>query len=67
MTVPSRTNFPYPLISLAFEGTAIFTKLDLHNVYHLVQIREGANGRLSSKSYGTKVFVYLDEILNMRK
>lgn len=36
--------YPLPLISSAFEllqGTAIYTKLDLHNAYHLVRIREG--------------------------
>lgn len=36
--------YPLPLISSAFEllqGATIFTKLDLHNAYHLVHIREG--------------------------
>ncbi len=35
---------PLPLISSAFEllqGAKVFTKLDLHNTYHLVRIREG--------------------------
>ncbi len=36
--------YPLPLMSSAFEilqGAKIFTKLDLHNVYHLVRIKEG--------------------------
>lgn len=39
-----KNRYPLPLISSAFEllqGATIFTKLDLHNAYHLVRIREG--------------------------
>lgn len=42
ITVKNR--YPLPLMSLAFElsqGAFFFTKLDLHNTYHLVHIREG--------------------------
>ncbi|CAJ1048226.1 uncharacterized protein lrfn4b [Xyrichtys novacula] len=42
ITVKNR--YPLPLISTAFEllqGATIFSKLDLHNAYHLVRIREG--------------------------
>ncbi|KAI3362678.1 hypothetical protein L3Q82_001638 [Scortum barcoo] len=39
-----KNRYPLPLISSAFElldGATVFIKLDLHNVYHLVHIREG--------------------------
>lgn len=39
-----RNRYPLPLMSTAFEllqGATIFTKLDIHNAYHLVRIREG--------------------------
>lgn len=39
-----KNRYPLPLISTAFElleGAAIFSKLDLHNAFHLVRIREG--------------------------
>lgn len=42
ITVKNR--YPLPLITTAFEnlqGATIFSKLDLHNVYHLVRIHEG--------------------------
>ncbi len=46
ITVKNR--YPLPLISSAFEllqGATIFTKLDLRNAYHLVQICEGDKWR----------------------
>ncbi len=39
-----RNRYPLPLTATAFEllqGASIFTKLDLCNAYHLVQIRQG--------------------------
>eukprot|EP00063_Salmo_salar_P067491 XP_014042326.1 PREDICTED: RNA-directed DNA polymerase homolog [Salmo salar] len=39
-----KNRYPLPLISSAFEplqGATVFSKLDLRNAYHLVQIREG--------------------------
>ncbi len=39
-----KNSHPLPLMSSAFEllqGATIFTKLDLHNAYHLVRIRKG--------------------------
>ncbi|KAI3371920.1 hypothetical protein L3Q82_006793 [Scortum barcoo] len=39
-----KNKYPLPLIDSAFtplQGATIFTKLDLHNAYHLVRIREG--------------------------
>ncbi|KAK2899405.1 hypothetical protein Q8A73_012534 [Channa argus] len=39
-----KNKYPLPLLNSAFESlqdAAIFTKLDLHNAYHLVRIREG--------------------------
>ena len=39
-----KDRYPLPLLSSAFEllqGATVFTKLDLRNAYHLVQIREG--------------------------
>uniref|UniRef100_A0A3Q3KH45 ribonuclease H n=1 Tax=Monopterus albus TaxID=43700 RepID=A0A3Q3KH45_MONAL len=39
-----KNRYPLPLLSTAFEllhGAQIFTKLDLRNAYHLVNIREG--------------------------
>ena len=38
-----RNRYPFPLISIAFdllEGATIFSKLDIHNAYHLVRIRQ---------------------------
>ena len=42
--ITTRNRYPLPLISSAFEllkDAKYFTKLDLHNAYHLVRIREG--------------------------
>ncbi|XP_048026370.1 uncharacterized protein LOC125255080 [Megalobrama amblycephala] len=39
-----KNTYPLPLMSSAFErlhGASLFPKLDLHNAYHLVRIREG--------------------------
>ena len=39
-----KNKYPLPLISSAFEpiqGATILSKLDLHNAYHLVRIRQG--------------------------
>ncbi len=39
-----KNTYPLPLMSSAFERlqeASFFTKLDLHNAYHLVRIREG--------------------------
>ena len=39
-----KNRYPLPLMTTTFEllkGATIFTKLDLRNAYHLVQIREG--------------------------
>ena len=39
-----RNKYPLPLITSAFEsiqGVTIFSKLDLHNAYHLVCNRDG--------------------------
>lgn len=39
-----KIKYPLPLLASAFEllqGATIFTKLDLHNAYHLLRIREG--------------------------
>ncbi len=39
-----KNTYPLPLMSSAFDclqGASFFTKLDLHNAYHLVRIREG--------------------------
>lgn len=39
-----RNKYPLPLLTSAFEllqGATIFSKLELCNAYHLVQIREG--------------------------
>ncbi len=42
--ITAKNTYPLPLMSSAFEwlqGASFFTKLDLHNAYHLVRIREG--------------------------
>lgn len=39
ITVKNR--YPLPLAFKHSQGETIFMKLDLHNAYHLVQIREG--------------------------
>lgn len=39
-----KTKYPLPLIDPSFEPLChaqIFTKLDIHNAYHLIRIREG--------------------------
>lgn len=39
-----KNKYPLPLMNSAFEllhGATVFTKLDLHNAYHLVRIRQG--------------------------
>ena len=42
--ITAKNSYPLPIISSAFEplqGTTVFSKPDLRNAYHLVQIREG--------------------------
>ncbi len=43
-SITVKNTYPLPLMSSAFErlqGALFFTKLDLHNAYHLVRMREG--------------------------
>ncbi|XP_057197795.1 bone morphogenetic protein 5 isoform X2 [Triplophysa rosa] len=45
-----KNKYPLPLMSSAFEllqGARVFTKLDLHNAYHLVRIREGDEWKMA--------------------
>ncbi|KAK3566413.1 hypothetical protein QTP86_032269, partial [Hemibagrus guttatus] len=60
-----RNCYPLPLMATAFEllqGASIFTKLNLHNAYHLVHIRQG---QTTQPSPGTLVSV-LQFILSYR-
>ncbi|KAK3548746.1 hypothetical protein QTP70_018779, partial [Hemibagrus guttatus] len=64
ITVKNR--YPLPLMSSAFEllqGASIFTKLDLHNAYHLVRIRKAIVNDSLRDMINHFVFVYLDDIL----
>lgn len=50
-----KNRYPIPLISSFIEllqGAKIFTKLDLHNAYHLVRIRDGDDCKSAFSSSG---------------
>ncbi|XP_036420877.1 uncharacterized protein LOC118804497 [Colossoma macropomum] len=78
-TITIKDRHPLPLMSTAFEAlqqAAIFTKLDLHNAYNLICIRQGDEWKTafitptghyeyqsSERPWVINVYVYLDDIL----
>lgn len=52
--------YPLPLILSAFnllQGATVFTKMDLHNAYYLVRIREGDEWKTAFNTFSRKYLV----------